>query len=256
MTPRDPLVVSALAALALVAGAWCLIVSPKQKEASDAGVALSAEQSALSTARQQLLQARVAAQSYPTNLRTVRQDFRAVPSSDAFNRLLPMLQHAAQLQHVDFRVIAVAAPGTPAATPAPGGPAPAATRAPGSPGATAGGFTATSFTLTFDGGYRRLQSFLHAVDRFVEVRRDFSLVARHRLLVINSVALKPQAPAHGNARAAISATAYSQPAAGGAGGAQATVPPLAAPNGAVPAPAAPAAPSQTTTVAPAAGVTR
>ncbi|MGI8559567.1 MAG: hypothetical protein ACR2ND_14900 [Solirubrobacteraceae bacterium] len=218
MTRRDRMVVSVLAVAALIAAMWILVVAPKRNDASAAATALTAAQATLASAQQQVAQARVAASSYAKNLHAVASDYRAVPAVDAVAKLLPTLQRTSTTRRVDFRVITVAAaPATPtAAAPAPAptatpaGTPVAAGAAPVAPGASAQ-FSATSFTFTFNGGYRLFQSFLRDLDHFVVVRTDGRIVAHNRLLVINSVALKPQSPGHGNTQAAITASAYSEP---------------------------------------------
>ncbi|MEA2299254.1 MAG: hypothetical protein QOF77_2190 [Solirubrobacteraceae bacterium] len=247
MKPRDRLVVCALVAAAGLAAIWIGLVSPKRHDAAQLGTQLTAAQARLGSAQSQLAAAKVAEANYTENLRVVKSLYKAVPADDGVPRLLVSLDKTSHYKRVDFKVITVAS-----ATPTPGAPA-----APGA-GSAPGGLSPISFTFSFNGGYIDLQRFLHSVTNYTLLQGN-KVVAHGRLLTIQSVALTPQqaagaapgtksstAPA-GTTQAAVTATAYSQQPAAGAGAPTGTTATASVPATPTTSPAAAVAPSTTPT---------
>lgn len=194
MTRRDRLVVSTLAALALVALMWIGVVSPKRHDAARLQIQLTTQQTRLASAQSQVQQGLTAEAGYKQNLTTVAQLFRAVPSTDGVPRLLVALTRTSTRKRVDFRLVQVSGAGASGGAPAAASP-----------------FQNMGFTFQFNGGYIDLQRFIHAVDRYAVVRNGL-VVARGRLLTIQGVSLTPGVGGH-RATASVTAVAYvEQPA--------------------------------------------
>ncbi len=203
MKPRDRLVVCVLVAAAGLAAIWVGIVSPKRHDAAQLGSKVAAAETRLGAAQSQLSAAKAAEAAYPTNLKVVKSLYKAVPADDGVPHLLVTLDKTSNYKRVDFKVIAVSS-GTPTG--------------PGAAGATQpvpGGLSPVGFTFTFNGGYIDLQHFLRAVNQYTLLKGN-QVVAHGRLLTIKSVTLGPlpgALPSVGHTQAAVTATAYSQPAA-------------------------------------------
>ncbi|HEY5195557.1 MAG TPA: hypothetical protein VIJ51_00860 [Solirubrobacteraceae bacterium] len=206
MTTRDRLVACALVAAAVLAAFWLALVSPKRHDAAKLGTAVTAQNAQLASAQAQVAQGQAAESGYPQNLQVVKQLYKAVPSTSGVPKLLVALDKTSHYKRIDFQVINVAAPAaaaTPVASVTP------TTGTTGAAGPTAAVLTPVSFTFTFDGGYIALQHFIHSIDNYTLVDGN-NVVAHGRLLSIQSVSLTPVS---GSAQAAVTATAYSQPAA-------------------------------------------
>jgi len=193
-------------AAAVLAAFWLALVSPKRHDAAKLGTAVTAQNAQLASAQAQVAQGQAAESGYPQNLQVVKQLYKAVPSTSGVPKLLVALDKTSHYKRIDFQVINVAAPAaaaTPVASVTP------TTGTTGAAGPTAAVLTPVSFTFTFDGGYIALQHFIHSIDNYTLVDGN-NVVAHGRLLSIQSVSLTPVS---GSAQAAVTATAYSQPAA-------------------------------------------
>jgi Tfp pilus assembly protein PilO len=188
-------------AVAALVAMWLGLVTPKRNEATKLGAAVAGEKTQLASAQTQLAQGVAAEGSYTQNLKVVKQLYKAVPSTNGVPKLLVALDKTSNYKRIDFQVINVA-------------PSAAATTTPiaaGTPAAPVSVLTPVSFTFTFDGGYIALQHFIHSIDNYTLVEGN-SVIAHGRLLSIQSVSLTPQAGSSA-AKASVTATAYSQPAA-------------------------------------------
>lgn len=273
MTNRDRLVVLIVAALAICAGGFFLLVKPQRQEASDLAAKVQQERTRLQTAQAAAATAEQARKRYATDYATVAKLGKAVPADADVASLVYQLEATADRFKVDFRGVtssgaaaatapAAAAPATPpagdpkdptappakdaTAPPAPATQAAAATAPAGTPVGTAG-LPTMPFTFKFIGSYDRMRKFLGALDDLTVVRKK-GLVIRGRLLTIDGVALKepPQPRTFPDVVAEVKATAYLVPATEGL---------TAGATPQAPAGAAPAATGSTTPAPPTAAVT-
>jgi hypothetical protein len=281
---RNTMLVVAVAAVAAVAAYWMLVLTPKREEASKLSKSIVTKQGELKAAEGQLATYELAKTGYKANYSLVARLGKAVPADDDVRSLMVQLNAAAAKSKVDFRTIQVgsgagAAP-APAPAPAPAAsadsgssgskdspaapspksgstPAPAAVAPPVTvPGSTpvgTAGFSQLPFQFSFKGSFFNLGDFFERLDRFVAVNQK-RLDVTGRLMVLDTIALAPDATGFPNIRASIGATTYMLPATQGlTAGASAQGPgtatgstPAAPGASASPAPSAPSSPSTTT----------
>jgi hypothetical protein len=280
---RNTMLVVAVAAVAAVAAYWMLVLTPKREEASKLSKSIVTKQGELKAAEGQLATYELAKTGYKANYSLVARLGKAVPADDDVRSLMVQLNAAAAKSKVDFRTIQVGsgAGAAPAPTPAPAPaasdsgssgskdssaapspksgstPAPAAVAPPVTvPGSTpvgTAGFSQLPFQFSFKGSFFNLGDFFERLDRFVAVNQK-RLDVTGRLMVLDTIALAPDATGFPNIRASIGATTYMLPATQGlTAGASAQGPgtatgstPAAPGASASPAPSAPSSPSTTT----------
>lgn len=261
MSARDRIIVSAVVALAALAGFWFLALAPKREQVAAADARLTAEQQRLDSARTLLANVQSAKRRYAADYAEIVRLTKAVPGDDDTASLLYELQSVAKgaKVHFDSMKLTAAAAGSPASPVASGAPAPGtssagagtaaastgAVAAPATqvaaaalpPGAIVGaaGLATMPFSFIFEGRYLDMQHFLADVDRFVAVRGG-RIEVSGRLLTVDGLSLATSPDQHGLVKASISATAYVAPTDRTAG----TAAPAA---GATPAPSAGAAPA-------------
>ncbi|HXD56144.1 MAG TPA: type II secretion system protein GspM [Solirubrobacteraceae bacterium] len=242
MTGRDRIVMIVIAVLAVAAGGWMLVVSPKRKEVKTYEEQVATAETQLSTAKSQLANAKAAQSQYATAYASVVRLGKAVPPSQEVASLVYELEQASNQHAVSFDSIATSsAGGSPSASAA-------ATAATG--GAT--GFTQMPFTFVFAGGFFDFEHLFRGLTAFTSHGGDGSLQVSGRLLTIQSVKLAPEAATPGagggkgapNLTGTVTATAYVLPA--GQGVTAGATP--SSPSGTT-APAASAAAGSTTTPA-------
>jgi len=282
VTTRDRTVIIVVAALALVAAAWFLLLAPVRKEAAALDTQIITAQGRLAAAQALVAQGESAKTAYRTDYAAVSRLGKAVPADDDIPSLLVQIEGAADRSRVDFRSMELSTGGAPAAAPpiaqvaaagaaAQGQPAPTgttgttgatgpagavpATQAAASalpPGAVVGaaGFPTMPFDFAFTGSFFKLQDFLTRLDRFTEVRGQ-EITVRGRLLTVDGFSLAPSAKGFPNMLASVHATAYLLPREQGLGaGVSPVAPAPGAPPAAIPvaAPGAPAGPTPTAAV--------
>jgi hypothetical protein len=245
MTGRDRIVVIVLATLAVLAGAWILVVSPEREKASKLGGEVATAQSALSAAEAKLSEARAAQAQYASAYAAIVGLGKAVPASQEVPSLIYQLAQASNQKNVDFSSI-VSGSGSGASAPA----SAAATAA-----AAGGGFKQMPFTFVFNGSFPDLYHLFQQLDRFIVRTASGGVQVSGRLLTIQGVKLAPGAGAGGEQGAGkggsedltgtITATAYVLPAAQGlTGGATPASPvPATVPASGSPVASSPSAPA-------------
>ncbi len=278
MTARDRTVLTVVAALALVAAAWFLLLAPVRKDAKALETQITTAQSRLTAAQALVSQGEAAKTAYRADYAAVSALGKAVPADDDVPSLVVQLESAADRSRVDFRSIELAmgggapaaAPpaaqvaavgaaekGKPAPTgatgpagpaaPAPGGAVPATQAAASTlpPGAVVGaaGFPTMPFDFAFTGSFFRLQDFLARLDRFTQVQGE-DVTVRGRLLTVDGFSLSASPKGFPNMLASVRATAYLLPpdeglTAGSSPAAPSTATPVAATG--APAPSTPPA---------------
>lgn len=227
MTGRDRIVVMVIAAVALMAGYWFLLLAPKRQEAAALGAKLTTQTQRLQQAQSAIASGLVARRSYGENYASVARLGEAVPTDDNVPSLVYQVDAAARAAHVDFRAVKLSQSGSAAATssaaPAASGAASASAKssAPATqsatatlpPGASVGpaGFPTMPFSFTFDGSFFHMDDFLHRLDSFVRARNQHVSVGG-RLLTVNGFSLGAGRRGFPFVKASVSATAYLLPA--------------------------------------------
>lgn len=243
MTGRDRIVLIVVVMLAVLGGAWVLVVSPERKQASKLSVQVASAKSELSSAEGELAGARAAQTQYASAYSSIVNLGKAVPAEQEVPSLIYQLAQATNQQQVDFNSISSGA-GTTTSTSASGAAA-AAT--------AAAGFSQMPFTFVFNGGFFDLEHLFTQLTAFTTRTSSGALKVSGRLLTIQSVKLTPVvtdgAPGTKPKRTlsgTITATAYQLPAGQGVtAGTTATSPtgtstPASTTTGAASSPTAPA----------------
>jgi hypothetical protein len=244
MTGRDRMVLTAVLVLAVLGGAWVMLVSPKRGEANKLVTQVNEARTQLASAESQLASARSAQAQYEKAYTSIVSLGKAVPASQEVPSLIYQLSLASKQKKVDFSSIAASSTG--------GGGASAA----GATGAAAAaGFSQMPFTFVFEGGFFALEHLFNQLNGFTLRQASGVLQVSGRLLTVQSVKLTPRTsstPARSGSRGSqeltgsITATAYVLPAGQGlTGGATPSAPggastPVASTTGAPSSPNAPA----------------
>jgi hypothetical protein len=263
---RNSILLAAVAAVAVIAAYWMVVLSPKREEATKLDKSITTKKGELQAAEAELATYEKAKAGYKANYSLVARLGKAVPADDDVRSLMVQLNAAAGKSKVDFRTIQIGGgTGAPAPAPAAGSTdkkgeqptTPATTPPPGSTTVGSAGFSSMPFTFAFRGSFFSLGEFFKRLDDFVAVNQQ-RLDVTGRLMVLNSIALTPDATGFPRIRAQIGAAAYMLPATQGlTAGASPAGPGTAATGstGSASATPAPATSSPTTTTA-AIGATR
>jgi Tfp pilus assembly protein PilO len=217
MTGRDRIVVVVLAALAVVAAAWLLMLAPEREKASKVGTEVSTAEAQLTTAESEVNAARRAEAGYPAAYTSLVSLGKAVPTGQEVPSLIFQLEQASDRKGVEFSSITSGGSA--------GGSSAAAT-----PAVAAAGFTQMPFTFVFSGSFFDLYKLFQQVNHFTLRTSSGSVQVSGRLLTIQGVQLAPETgsgpeKSSGRLTGTITATAYVLPASQGVtGGATATSP--------------------------------
>ncbi|HEY2142507.1 MAG TPA: type II secretion system protein GspM [Solirubrobacteraceae bacterium] len=241
MTGRDRIVVTVIGALAVLAAAWLLAVSPERKQAASLNAQVSAARAQLATAEGQLANARAAQQQYSAAYTSIVSLGKAVPASQEVPSLIYQLAQASNRKQVEFASIATTS----------GGGSSGSAAATAAASAASSGFSQMPFTFVFNGSFTDLYNLFQQLNRFTVRTSSGGLQVSGRLLTIQSTKLAPASssePAKGGATrltGSVTATAYVLPASQGltAGATPSS------PTGAVASPVSSAAPQSPTTPA-------
>lgn len=217
MTRTNKILIAAVAAAALIAGYWMLVLSPKREELAKLDKSIAAKEAEAQTAKATLGTYLKARDGYGANYATVVRLGKAVPEDDDTRSLLVQLDSAASAAGVDFRTISVGGgSGTPAAPVAAGGTVAAGGESP-PPGAVSvgsAGFSAMPFMFSFRGSFFNMSDFFTRLEHFVSVR-NARMDVTGRLLRVESVVLKPDQTGFPMIRAEIGASSYLVPSSEG-----------------------------------------
>jgi Tfp pilus assembly protein PilO len=217
MTRRDRILVGALGALALVVAGWLLFIAPQRRQADRLGAQIQSAQRQLRLEQAAVLTGEAARRQYRAYYTELARLGTAVPSDDDVPALIVQLQRAARSAGVDFRslVLGGSTPGGP--------PTSTTTTSPSTgtgealpPGVSLGpsGLPEEPFTLSFAGSFFDLADFLGRLQRFVSDSNNRVSVSG-RLMTLGSISLQPGPSGFPQITAAISATTYLVPTAGG-----------------------------------------
>lgn len=282
LSARDKKIVMLLVPIAVLAGFWLLLLSPKRSESARLGEQLTAVEQKRDTAVAKAGQLEGARNTYAEDYATVVRLGKAVPSSLDMPSLLVQLESAAKGTGIDFDSVkagarttaSAAAPAAGAASGAQTGPgktaqnadnakagadkssaAAGATSASGSTppaagptGATTPGLDSVPLTFTFTGSFFELADFLHRMKRFVRVAND-KISVKGRLMTIDSLGFK--STTFPTIEASVTASVYLSPKSEGTTAGATPAGPQTAPTSAAPAPSP--SPSGTPAPAPAGG---
>jgi hypothetical protein len=219
MTTRDRLFGMCIAAAAILAAMWFLLVSPERAQISGLNAQISSAQQALSAAQSKLSSARSSEASYQTDYASIVKLGEAVPPTPQVPSLVYELDQLSNSKDVDFESISASAASTTAAA--------SSTAA----ASTATAFSALPFTFTFNGSFVDLYNLLNKLNGLVVQTSNGGVQISGRLLTIQSadLAASTSAPAassatksektsisgNGELTGTITATAYVLPAAQG-----------------------------------------
>jgi Tfp pilus assembly protein PilO len=216
MTGRDRIVIVVLAALAVVAAAWLLVLAPEREKASKLGAEVSTAQSQLASAESQVNAARGAEAGYPAAYVSLVNLGKAVPTVQEVPSLIFQLEQASDRKGVEFSSITSGGAGGSSSSSA-------------APAAASAGFTQMPFTFVFNGSFFDLYKLFQQINHFTLRTSAGTLRVSGRLLTVQGVQLTPQTGS-GSEKSSeqltgtITATAYVLPASAAASGATASSP--------------------------------
>jgi Pilus assembly protein, PilO len=223
VTRTQTLLVSLVAAVAVLFGYWHFVLQSKRDQAAALETDIATHQASLQQAEATVAQYAKERDSYKVNYSTLVRLGKALPADDDVRSLLVQLSDTAHKTGVDFRSISVGGGS--------GDGAPAATISGSSnstpPGATSlgAGISQLPFSFSFNGRFANLGGFLSQLEREVRVQED-KVAVTGRLLRIDSIQLAPGGGGYPTIAAKISASSYlaeptspvtTAPAAGAAG---------------------------------------
>jgi Tfp pilus assembly protein PilO len=219
VTRTNKILIAAVAAVALIAGYWMLVLSPKREEVAKLDKSIATKEAEAQAAEATLAGFEKARESYGSNYATVVRLGKAVPEGDDTRSLLVQIDSAAKAAGVDFRTISVGGnTGVPAPAPAAAGGTAAATTGetppPGAVSVGSAGFAAMPLKFSFRGSFFNMSDFFSRLERFVSVR-NARMDVTGRLLRVESVVLKPDTTGFPMIRAEIGASSYLLPSSEG-----------------------------------------
>jgi hypothetical protein len=239
VTARDRIVLMVVAAVAIVAGSWILLIQPKRQQATKLDTQVQTLQTQLSTARGQINSGLAARAAFAGDYTQLARLGEALPQDDDVPSLIYQIQTAASAAKVDFRSLQMtpgSSSGSPAPTPTPSttpstssvgsavnssssssaASAAAAAAAVLPPGASVGpaGFPTEQFSFSFTGSFFHMSDFFNRLERFV-VANNGTITVSGRLLTINGISLGAGPNGFPQISANVSATTYMAPAGSG-----------------------------------------
>lgn len=211
-------VVAMLVVVALAAGFWMVLLSPKREEAQKLSGQIETVESSLSQHRSEAAAAAAAKRSFPEDYARLVVIGQAVPSGEETASLLVQLGHLANQSEAKFESLNLeAAGGEEAAVEETAGTAASPTEAEASLlplGATIGpaGLAVMPYSLTFEGDFFQIASFLEKLDNLVRTT-NAGVTVDGRLITVGSFSLSPGEAQGGVARlnADFSVTTYLTP---------------------------------------------
>lgn len=216
---RTNLVVAAMLVVAALAAAfWMMLLSPKREEAQKLEGQINSVEASLAQHRSEAEAAAAAKRSFPRDYARLVVLGKAVPSGDETASLLVQLNHLATRAGASFESLTLEGGGeeAPAAT----SEAASATEAEASLlplGASVGpaGLAVMPYSLTFEGDFFQVASFIESLDRLVKTSNR-EVVVNGRLITVGSFSLAPiegdeEGSSESKLRATFSVTTYLTP---------------------------------------------
>lgn len=211
------LVISMLVVVALAAAFWMVLLSPKREEAQKLGGEIETVESSLSQHRSEAAAAAAAKRSFPQDYSRLVVIGNAVPGGDETASLLVQLNHLANQAGARFETLNLETAGGEAPAEVPSGPAASPTEAEASLlplGATIGpaGLAVMPYSLTFEGDFFQVASFIEKLDNLVKTK-NAEVTVNGRLITVGSFSLAPVESETGGGRlsANFSVTTYLTP---------------------------------------------
>ena len=212
------IVVAMLVVVALAAAFWMVLLSPKREEAQKLSGQIETVESSLSQHRSEAAAAAAAKRSFPQDYSRLVLIGKAVPSGDETASLLVQLNHLANEAEAKFETLNLEAAGGEEALPeATAGTASSPTEAEASLlplGASIGpgGLAVMPYSLTFEGDFFQIASFIEKLDNLVRTT-NAGVTVDGRLITVGSFSLSPGEGEEDQARlsAEFSVTTYLTP---------------------------------------------
>jgi type IV pilus assembly protein PilO len=154
------LLLTAVVVVAVLAGGWFLLVSPKRAEAADLGAQTAATEQQISALRSKLTELQDKQRNLPAQQAALEAISKQIPSDPALPALIRALTNAGRSSGVDLMNIA---PGAPAPLGAVGGTT-------GTAAATQSPINVITVTVAAKGSYNQVQQF---VQRLESLQRAF-----------------------------------------------------------------------------------
>jgi Tfp pilus assembly protein PilO len=187
-------VVAMLIVGALAAAFWMVLLSPKREEAQRLSSEIEAVESSLSQHRSEAAAAAAAKRSFPQDYARLVVIGKAVPSGDETASLLVQLNHLATKAGAKFETLTSAGgEGEAPAAATAGSVSPTEAEASLLPiGASVGpaGLAVMPYSLTFEGDFFQIASFIEGLDDLVKTA-NADVVVNGRLITVNSFSLTP-----------------------------------------------------------------
>jgi len=211
-------VVAMLVVVALAAAFWMVLLSPKREEAQKLSGQIETVETSLSQHRTEAAAAAAAKRSFPQDYARLVVSGKAVPSGDETASLLVQLNHLASRAGAKFETLNLEAAGEEAPAEATSGTGASPTEAEASLlplGATIGpaGLAVMPYSLTFEGDFFQIASFIEKLDNLVKTT-NADVAVNGRLITVSSFSLSPGEGAEGESgrlNADFSVTTYLTP---------------------------------------------
>lgn len=211
-------VVAMLVVVALAAAFWMVLLSPKREEAQKLSGQIETVESSLSQHRSEAAAAAAAKRSFPREYARLVTIGKAVPSGDETASLLVQLNQLADRAGAEFETLNLESGGEQAPAEAASGSAASPTEAEASLlplGATIGpaGLAVMPYTLSFEGDFFQIASFIEKLDSLVKTN-NADVAVNGRLITVGSFSLSSgEADEGGSDRltADVSVTTYLTP---------------------------------------------
>jgi len=193
MSASSRLIVAMVAAVALVAAFWVLVLSPKRQEADDLGATATKLQAALAQHEGEVSEALAAKKGFSDDYEQLVVLGKAVPAEDDTASLLVALNRVAHGAHVRFQEIELeGGEGEAPATATAGlGSAPTEVAASLLPlGATVGpaGLAVMPYNLKFTGDFSHVSDFIKGLDKLVKTTNS-GVSVDGRLITVDGFSL-------------------------------------------------------------------
>jgi Tfp pilus assembly protein PilO len=190
------IVISMLVVVALAAAFWMVLLSPKREEAQKLSGQIETVEASLSQHRSEAAAAAAAKRSFPQDYARLIVIGKAVPSGDETASLLVQLNHLANQADAKFETLDLEAAGEEEASPeAAAGTAASPSEAEASLlplGASVGpaGLAVMPYSLTFEGDFFQIASFIEKLDNLVRMT-NAGVTVDGRLITVGSFSLSP-----------------------------------------------------------------
>lgn len=189
------LVIAMLVVAALAAAFWMMLLSPKREEAQKLSGQIETAEASLAQHRSEAAAASAAKRSFPRDYARLVVLGKAVPSGDETASLLVQLNHLANKAGASFETLTLEGGSEEAPAEGAGAAAASPTEAEASLlplGASIGpaGLAVMPYSLTFEGDFFRIASFVEKLDGLVKTTNR-EVAVKGRLITVSSFSLTP-----------------------------------------------------------------